>query len=196
MFKKRLALLAIGTALMSLTGLTQEDYTQFKREATVQALGGFVTQTKQNGVQPGATDSVGVLATYRYYLDRHNGLEVNYAWSSNTQTYNQFAVDNNSHEFSAAYIFRIPMRRWSPFVLAGAGALIFDPRNSAGANAQARAAFVYGAGTDLNLTSHLFLRAEYRGVVYDSPIYDLPALNALDRVTHRAEPSIGFGWRF
>jgi hypothetical protein len=143
MFKKRLALLAIGTALMSLTGLAQEDYTQFKREATVQALGGFVTQTKQNGVQPGATDSVGVLATYRYYLDRHNGLEVNYA-----------------------------------------------------ANAQARAAFVYGAGTDLNLTSHLFLRAEYRGVVYDSPIYDLPALNALDRVTHRAEPSIGFGWRF
>jgi hypothetical protein len=68
MFKKRLGMLALGTALMSLTGFAQEYYTQFKDEATIQALGGFVTQTTQNGVQQGVTDSVGVLATYSYYL--------------------------------------------------------------------------------------------------------------------------------
>jgi len=40
------------------------------------------------------------------------------------------------------------------------------------------------------------MRAEYRGFVYNSPTYDLPGLAGLDRVTHRAEPSVGFGYRF
>lgn len=153
-------------------------------------------QTTQNGVDQGATDSAGVLATYRYYFSRHHGVEANYSWTSSTQVYTGFGMDTNSHEISAAYVFRMPMKRWSPFVLAGAGALIFDPQNVAGATTQARAAFVYGGGADLNLIDHLFVRGQYRGFVYNSPTYDLTGLNGLDRVTHRAEPSIGFGWRF
>jgi hypothetical protein len=46
------------------------------------------------------------------------------------------------------------------------------------------------------LSHHIFMRAEYRGFVYNSPTYDLTALSGLDRVTHRAEPSIGLGYRF
>ena len=37
---------------------------------------------------------------------------------------------------------------------------------------------------------------EYRGFVYNSPTYDVPGLSGFDRTTHRAEPSIGFGYRF
>jgi outer membrane immunogenic protein len=196
MFRNRLAMLSIGAALLSIPALAQEDYTQYKSEASIQALGSFVTGTTQNGVRQSVTDSGGVLATYRFYFDRHNGIEANYAWTLNTQNYNRFGVNTNSHEASAAYVFRMPMKHWAPFVLAGAGAQIFDPKNFAGASTQARAAFVYGAGADVNVTNHLFLRAEYRGFVYNSPTYDLAALNGLDRVTHRAEPSIGFGWRF
>lgn len=117
-----------------------------------------------------------------------NGVEANYSWTSNTQTYAGFGMDTTSHEISAAYIVRVPMKRWSPFVLAGAGALIFNPRNFAGANRQTRAPFVYGAGADVNLTGHLFVRGEYRGFVYNSPTFDLAGLNGVDRVTHRAEP--------
>jgi opacity protein-like surface antigen len=196
MFKNRLAVFTIASALMSLTVFAQEDYTSFKSEASVQALGSFVKQTTQNGVQQDATAGSGVLATYRFYFNPHNGIEVNYAWTSNAQNYTGIGVDNNSHEISAAYVFRMPMKRWSPFVLAGAGALIFDPRNVAGANTQTRAAFVYGAGADINLGSHLFVRGEYRGCVYNSPTYDLAGLNGWDRVTHQAVPSVGFGWRF
>jgi hypothetical protein len=87
----------------------------------------------------------------------------------------------------------MPMKRWSSFVLAGAGALIFDPQNVAAANTQTRAAFVYGGGADISLADHLFVRGEDRGFVYNSPTYDLTALKGLDRVTRRAEPSIGFG---
>ena len=196
MLKSRLVALTITTALTSLTVFAQEDYTRLKSEASVQVLGSFVRRTTENGVDQGATDRAGVLGTYRYYFSRHHGVEANYSWTSNTQRYTGFGVDTNSHEISAAYVFRMPMKRWSPFVLAGAGALIFDPQNVAGANTQTRAAFVYGGGADINLTDHLFVRGEYRGFVYSSPTYDLSALNGLDRVTHRAEPSIGFGWRF
>jgi outer membrane immunogenic protein len=195
-FKNQLAAFTIATVLTSFTAFAQEDYTRFKSEASVQALGSFVKQTTENGVDQSATNSAGVLATYRYYFSRHNGVEANYSWKSNTETYTGFGVGTNSHEISAAYVFRMPMKRWSPFVLAGAGALIFNPQNFAEANTQTRAAFVYGAGADVNLTNHLFVRGEYRGFVYNSPTFDLAGLNGLDRVTHSAEPSIGFGWRF
>ena len=64
---------------------------------------------------------------------------MNYAWTSNTQTYDIAGVNNNAHEISAAYLLRMPMRRWSPFVLAGAGALVFDPTNVPGAATQSTA---------------------------------------------------------
>jgi opacity protein-like surface antigen len=105
-------------------------------------------------------------------------------------------VESYNHEISAAYVFRMQGRRFTPFLLAGAGGLIFDPKNFAGASSQARAALVYGGGADFNLSRRVFLRAEYRGFVYDSPTYGLPGLAGADRVTNRAEPSIGFGFRF
>ena len=85
---------------------------------------------------------------------------------------------------------------FTPFVEAGAAALIFDPKDAAGIDTQTRAGFVYGGGADFDFTRHVFLRAEYRGFVYDSPTYNLTALQGTDRITHRAEPSIGFGYRF
>ena len=93
-------------------------------------------------------------------------------------------------------MFRLPLKRFTPFVLAGVGALVFDPKDLQGASSQTRAAFVYGGGADFNLSRHVFVRAEYRGFVYNSPTYNLTNLDGTDRTTHRAEPSIGFGYRF
>jgi opacity protein-like surface antigen len=73
---------------------------------------------------------------------------------------------------------------------------MFDPKNFAGATTQARAAFVYGAGADINMSRHLFMRAEHRGLVYNSPTFGIPELARTDRVTHAAEPTVGFGFRF
>ncbi|MGD1093619.1 MAG: outer membrane beta-barrel protein [Bryobacteraceae bacterium] len=105
-------------------------------------------------------------------------------------------MKTNSHEISGDYVLRFPQKPWSPFVLAGVGGLIFDPKDFVGASSQGRAAFVYGAGADFNLSKHVFMRAEYRGFVYNSPTYDIPGLSGLDRISHRAEPSVGFGYRF
>ncbi len=179
--------------LASVPAFAQEEYS--KQEVSVQAVGSFVKSTWDKGVEQTATNSGGVLANYRYFFNKNNGVEVNYAFTANTQSYSGLGgVDTRNNEVSAAYVFRMPLKHFTPFVLAGAGGLVFDPKDFAGASTQTRAAFVYGAGADYNLGPHVFMRAEYRGLVYNSPNYDI--FNGLDRITHRAEPSVGFGYRF
>src|SRR5882724_10603562 len=197
--KNLVVMLIAGIASAALPGYSQSE-SPGKQEVSVQAFGSFVKSTTNNGIENTATNSGGVLGSYRYFFNDHHGVEANYGYSLNTQSYGSTngvtGVKSYSHEISAAYVFRMPMRKFTPFALAGAGGLIFDPKDFAGANSQARAAFVYGGGADFNVTHHVFVRAEYRGFVYNSPTYNLIGLDGTDRVTHRAEPSIGFGYRF
>jgi len=200
MFQKSfLTMLITGAASIALPAYAQTEGPG-RQEVAVQAFGSFVTSTTQNGVDNSATSSGGVLASYRYFFSTHHGVEANYGYALNTQRYTSgtgvTGVNTNSHEVSGAYVFRMPMRNVTPFALAGAGAMVFDPKDFLGANTQTRPAFIYGAGADWNLSQHVFVRAEYRGFVYSSPTYDLPVLAGLDRISHRAEPSVGFGYRF
>jgi outer membrane immunogenic protein len=198
MFKTNsFAIILLGGLLTALPAFSQEGG---RSDATVQAFGSFVKTTTDHGVQQGATNSGGVLASYRFFFSDSQGVEVNYGYSLNTQTYGLAAgplgVKSNQHEVTAAYVYRHALRHFTPFVEAGVGGLVFAPTDARGASTQARTAFVYGGGADFNVTKRVFVRAEYRGLVYNSPTFDLtPALGA-DRVTHRAEPSIGFGYRF
>ena len=197
--KKFVVTWILGIASTALPAFSQSEDSG-KNEVSVQAFGSFVKSTTNNGIENKATNSGGVLGSYRYFFNTHSGVEANYGYSLNTQSYGStgevLGVKSYSHEISAAYVFRLPMRKFTPFVLAGAGGLIFDPKDFAGASSQARAAFVYGGGADFDVTHHVFLRAEYRGFVYNSPTYDLAGLSGVDRTTHRAEPSVGFGYRW
>ena len=197
--KKNLVKITLGMAAMALPAFSQSE-DPGRNEVSVQALGSFVESTTSDGVRNSASNSGGVLVNYRRFFNVHNGIEVNYGYASNTQNFllpsGESGVKTNSHEVSGAYVFRLPVRRFTPFVLAGAGALVFDPKDFQRANSQTRAAFVYGGGADFNLSGQLFMRAEYRGFVHNSPTYNLTNLDGTDRITHRAEPSIGFGYRF
>jgi opacity protein-like surface antigen len=199
MFGRKLVVTSVAAlAALALPAFAQEN--PGKHEVAVQAFGSFVTSTTQDGVENKATHSGGVLGTYRFFFSTHHGVEANYGYALNTQSYGipagSVGVKTYSHEVSGAYVFRVPLRRVTPFALAGIGALVFDPKDFAGASSQTRAAFVYGGGADFNLTRHVFARVQYRGFVYNSPTYDLAALGSVDRTAHRAEPSVGFGYRF
>jgi opacity protein-like surface antigen len=200
MFRNKVAVTwFVSIASLALPAFSQSE-APGKNEVSVQAFGSFVKSTTNNGIENTATNSGGVLGSYRYFFNTHSGVEANYGYSLNTQSYGlssgALGVKSYSHEISAAYVFRLPMHKFTPFVLAGAGGLIFDPKDFAGASSQARAAFVYGGGADFDLSHHVFVRAEYRGFVYNSPTYDLASLGGVDRITHRAEPSVGFGYRW
>ena len=197
--KYNVVTITLGIAAMAMPAFSQSEDAG-KNEVSVQVSGSFVKSTTSDGVRNSATNSGGVLVDYRRFFNIHNGIEVNYGYALNTQNFflpgGESGVKTNSHEVSGAYVFRLPLKHFTPFVLAGAGALIFDPKDFQGANSQTRAAFLYGGGADFNFSRHLFMRAEYRGFIYDSPTSDLASLDGTDRITHRAEPSIGFGYRF
>jgi len=200
MFQKSLLTVFIASAAYLALPLYGQSVEAGRQEVAVQAFGSFVKTTTQDGIDNTATDSGGVLASYRFFFSTHHGIEANYGYARNTQSYTSAAgalgVTTNSHEVSGAYVFRLPFRRITPFALAGVVALVFDPKDISSASRQTRAGFVYGAGADFNLSNHIFMRGEYRGFVYNSPTYDLPMLAGLDRTTHRAEPSVGFGYKF
>ena len=196
-YTKAITMFVLGGALAALPAFSQETS---RSDVAVQAFGSFVKSTTQNGVEQSATNSGGVLASYRFFFSNSHGVEVNYGYSLNTQSYGfptgLLGVKSNQHELTAAYVYRHPMRRLTPFAEAGVGAIVFDPSDAPAASTQSRAAFVYGAGADFALTARVFVRAEYRGLVYNSPTFDFAPAMGADRVTHRAEPSIGFGYRF
>ena len=200
MFRKTvLTIVMTGVASVALPVYAQSEEAA-RQDVAVQGFGSFVSTTTHNGIDNKQTNSGGVLASYRYFFSKHHGVEASYGFTRNTMSYESMngnmGVNTNSHEITGAYVFRMPLRNFTPFALGGVGALVFDPRNLTGASTQTRAGFVYGAGLDYNLSSHIFMRAEYRGFVYNSPTYDLPAFAGMDRTSHRAEPSIGIGYRF
>src|SRR5438094_188523 len=146
MFSTRsFAAILLGGALAALPAFSQEGG---RSDATVQAFGSFVKTTTDNGVQQGATNSGGVLASYRFFFSDSHGVEVNYGYSLNTQNYGlaggRFGVRSNQHEVTAAYVYRHNLRHFAPFVETGVGGLVFDPTDAPAASTQARAAFVYG----------------------------------------------------
>jgi len=195
-FRKLVLTLLVGGSLAPFA--LAQDSTQFRSDAAVQATGSFVHETEENGVRHSVTHSGGVLGTYRWYFNRNHGVEFDYGYSLNTQKYVSggvtTALKTHVNEVTAAYVLRFPVKNVVPFALAGAGALVFDPLNTG--NTQARAAFVYGAGVDWNFSSRAFLRAQYRGQVYNSPDLGAAVLTSPERITHQAQPSVGFGFRF
>ena len=198
--KIKTTLIVLAAGLTVLPAFGQEEFTQ-KQEVTVLEFGDFLKSTTSNAVRNDADNTGGVLASYRYFFNQHNGVEVNYAYSKFTDRYGfgstLTSLESRSHEVSAAYVFRFsPIKRITPFAEAGVGGVVFDPKSFSGASSQARAAFVYGGGADVNLSRHIYVRAEYRGLVYNSPTWGVTALNRFDRVTHTAEPALGIGYRF
>jgi outer membrane immunogenic protein len=194
----RFSPICLAAAISVAPAFAQEIY---KNEVSGQFFGAFVNSTWAGGEQQTATDTGGVLASYRFFFNDFNGVELNYGWAPGTQKYFDFfngpyGVRSDSNEATAAWVFRYPGHRVIPFGLVGAGALVFNPINPVGfETTQARGAFLYGGGVDISLTDRFFIRAEYRGLVYNTPDFNTLYLGPY-RATNRAEPTVGFGVRF
>jgi opacity protein-like surface antigen len=172
-----------------------------RNEVSVQGAGFFTKDSQGNGVNQHSTDTGAFLLSYRYHINRWLAADASYGYARNTQqnftSDGALNVQANVHQSTGALVVTVPRKvfRLSPYVLAGAGALVFDPTGNvggfvAGASSQAKGAFVYGGGVDYDLTQHLAVRVEYRGFVYDRPDFGLAALHS-GSTTHTAQPSAG-----
>ena len=198
---KRTILTIVGLSLaLTMSAVAQEQ----RSEVSIEGTGFFTKDSAGNGTLDRATNTGGFLVGYRYNINRWLAAEANYGYDRNTQTYfgNTFArVQANVHQFTGSAVVKLPgLGRIQPFALAGGGALVFDPTGNsggafAGATSEARGTFLYGAGADYVFTRHLSFRAEYRGLVYKAPSFNLAGLNT-NSWTNISQPSAGIVFRF
>jgi outer membrane immunogenic protein len=198
---KRATMAVVASVLLvSMNAVAQE----MRSEISVQGAGFFTKDSDGNGVRSQATESGGFLIGYRYDINRWIAAEGAYGYSRNTQIYSGLTparLQSNVHQITGAAVLKLPgFHRVLPYVLGGGGALVFDPTNNAGGTflgspLQARGAFLYGGGADYVFSKHLSLRAEYRGLVYKAPDFNVVSLNT-NAWTHVAQPSAGFVFRF
>jgi opacity protein-like surface antigen len=189
--------------LVGIGAMAQES----RSEISLQGTGFFTKDTSGQGTTETTSNTGGFLVGYRYNLNHWLAAEAAYGYDRNTEHYfgagGSSRVQANVNQATGGFVVRIPTPprfRFSPYVLAEGGALVFDPTNNAfgtvpGAQRQAAGVFVYGGGADFPLLKHVALRAEYRGLVYNAPDFGLTALNT-NTVTHTAEPSAGLVIRF
>jgi len=181
-----------------------------KGEVSVQLTGLYTKNSSGNGTTQNATDSAGLLVTYRKRLLRWISAEGAYGYSRNSQTYAQplfqsfgtASIQSNIHEATGGFVVELPfLASLRPYALVEGGALVFTPTNNrfattAGATRDTDGVFVYGGGVEHPLlTSHLLARLEYRGLVYHAPDFGLSGLNT-SAVTHTAQPSVGIAFHF
>jgi opacity protein-like surface antigen len=198
---KTIAATVVGSFLFATAAMAQvEQPSQISFQGT--AL--FTKDANGDSISRSATQSGGLLVGYSYQFNNWAGVEGNYGYTRNTQNYfgsfGQSSIKANTHEFTGSFVLHIPVHAANirPYALAGAGALVFDPRNmdtASGIDRQTKGTFVYGGGFDFTVTRNFGVRAEYRGLVYKTPDFTLSSLNP-DKVTHLAQPSIGFFVRF
>src|ERR1700731_1079633 len=167
-----------------------------RHEVGVQGTGFFTKDSQQNGTLQPSTDSGGFLLNYLFHINGWLAAEAGYGYNRNTQQNftpsGNFGIQSNVHQATGALVVNIPVyvARMRPCVLAGAGALVFDPTGNAAVARQTRPAFVYGGGVDYRLVRHVALRLEYRGFFYNRPDFGIAALGS-SVTTHTAQPSAG-----
>jgi len=203
---RMLVAMSFGVLLaIASTAIAQEPERKWS-EVSVQGTGSFTKDSAGNGIIQHTTNTGGLLLGYRLHFNRWLAADASYGYNRNTlQNFTAngpFNVQSNIHQATGALVVTLPWRtrKLVPFTLAGAGALVFNPTNNArgfvaGVQKQTKAAFVYGGGVDYDATSHVSLRLEYRGLVYQRPDFELNSLHS-DATAHTAQPSAGFVFRF
>ncbi len=198
---KKLIVPAIILVFWGISSSAQE----VRNEVTVQGSGFFQKQTTNGGITNGPTNSGGVIAGYRFNLKNWLAVEGDYDYFRNHENFlsssGETFIPMNVHAATGTVIVKLPsfkvpaVKIVSPFVLAGGGAMFFDPRGGSVSNEQTRAALVYGGGFDVPLAKHIALRAQYRGFVYKIPDFEMTSLK-IDSYTHSAVPSAGLVFTF
>src|SRR5262249_11254930 len=195
--------LSFGIVIVALAASASAALAQVEQpsQVNIQGIGLFTKSSQDQIPSHTATDAGGFLVVYSYQVSKWLVAEGNYGYSRNTQNFVTLGraasgLQTNFHEITGALVAHFPLgiRNVRPYVLGGAGALVFDPTDKfvvSGADRQTRGTFVYGGGANFDITRNFGVRAEYRGLVYTVPDFGLDRLNP-HKFHHLAQPSVGF----
>jgi len=175
-----------------------------RSDATLSFAGLFPSESNKNGVKRCATDSGGVLFSYRFWLTEENGLEFNYGHARDSQLVSSASGQNRIHagvhEVAGAYVRRFSFTgRVQPFLLAGAGMVQYNPLTSGstlqGTASQTKPTFLFGGGADYKISEHFAVRLQFRELVHPAASFKVEPFRTNTWV-YIAEPTIGIVYRF
>jgi opacity protein-like surface antigen len=194
---------------LGVSGELTDTRTPMERSSEASA---FVSQKTQ------AIDaSAGVLGTFHQSIKPWLGYNVNVGYTRSTHdysyaqgfipnpnaigevAYSQGAIKADRFELTLGYVFEGPgNKRLRTFAQVGGGGLFFVPTASYFANQQTRPTMLFGVGMEYQVTPHLGVRAEYRGLFYKGPdfAYDFGNIPVQRLFTITSSPTISIVYRF
>ena len=151
------------------------------------------------------TGALGLLMSYRYMLTPKSALEVNYSFAQDSRKYHvSFDPNGRIHarqqEITAAYVYSLNFKRFSPFAEAGVGTLIFTPildqgTNELGSKSSKGIGGLFGGGVAYELSPSFDIRVEYRGLLTKTPNFGFDRF-ATNRYEIISMPTIGVAYHF
>lgn len=193
--------LAVASAALLLTSPALAQKNLRGLDVSINAFGQFTGTKSGNGVTDKPSRSAGVLISVRKSYKPWLGYEVNWSYTRFSEAYSTFpfSVQDNLHEFTAAYLIQSPkLLLFQPFATVGSGLLFFLPTTVGGQhqNLQIRPPLLYEVGVNLPLvTGHIGARLEYRGLLYKTPDFGSPFFKTGTR-RQTSEPAAGIYIRF
>jgi len=151
------------------------------------------------------TGALGLLMSYRYMVTPHSALEANYSFAQDSQKYatsfEPFArIHSRQQEITAAYVYSLNFKRYSPFAEVGVGTLVFTPvldqgTNLLGTKSTKGIAGLFGGGLAYELSPSFDIRAEYRGFITKTPSFGEGNFST-NRYEVISMPTIGVAYHF
>ena len=156
-------------------------------------------------VQQSSTGALGLLMSYRYMLTPRSALELNYSFAQNSQkfvtSFSPYArIHARQQEITAAYVYSLNFKRFSPFAEVGVGTLIFTPILDQGTNLLTTKSTkgiggLFGAGVAYELSPSFDIRAEFRGFLVKAPNFGQTNFST-NRYEIISMPTIGVAYHF
>lgn len=197
---KKSLLLFLLLPLTAVAGFAQES----RMDASVSGTAVIPPFVVGNAVQLHATTGFGFLASYRYLLTPHSGLELNYQYAQQVQHYinptNNLLIHNRFQEISGAYVYNFVYKNFNPFLEGGPGGYIFTPildhkTQTQSASQNTNIGAFYGGGIAYELSPSFDIRVEYRGIVVKAPSFGQTNLGT-GRYYNISDPVIGIAYHF
>jgi opacity protein-like surface antigen len=183
---------------------------QERLDLSVSGAGVFSKQVSSStsAITLAPRDGFGVFGTVRYHFNHLSAVESNFGHMTNSQIFertpDEFKIRTSISEYSAAFVLTpYQGKKLRPFLLAGLGGLRWNPDtqyingnvSSFGASRQTTLAFLYGGGVDYQAWWRVWLRAQYRGLAFRAPDFELSDFH-ISANGHMAEPSVGIVVKF
>src|SRR5579863_9542626 len=113
--RQTITFLASIVFLLTLTAAAQES----RSEISIQGTGLFTQSSSGNGTTHSATETGGLLATYRYHLNHWISVEGAYGYDLNSQKYlsssGGFRIQSKMNQMTGNLVLRLPSRPSSRF---------------------------------------------------------------------------------